>query len=109
MGIRKVRGFEVFFCCQSTCEQKKTSKPLTFLIPIPHHHGDTQRTGCTTHTQQIQALQNQLSTQSPSPPVDPPPPPTTTKLLKIAAPTPFTGLQDDLNRFKVEWCLYICL
>src|SRR6266436_8410368 len=21
MGIRKVRGFEVFFCCQSTCKQ----------------------------------------------------------------------------------------
>src|SRR5260221_13518093 len=51
-------------------------------------------------TQQIQVLQNQLSTQSPSPPVDPPPLPTTTKLLKIATPTLFTGLQDDLNHFK---------
>src|SRR5258708_2660885 len=60
-------------------------------------------------TQQIQALQNQLSTQSPSPPVDLPPPPTTTKLPKIATPTPFTGLQDDLNCFKVECSLYICL
>src|SRR5260221_11240046 len=60
-------------------------------------------------TQQIQALQNQLSTQSLSPPVDPPPPPTTTKLPKIAAPTLFTGLQDDLNCFKVECSLYICL
>ena len=60
-------------------------------------------------TQQIQALQNQLSAWSPSPPVDPPPPPTTTKLLKIAAPTLFTGLQDDLNCFKVECSLYICL
>src|SRR5258705_14021766 len=60
-------------------------------------------------TQQIQALQNQLSAWSPSPPVDLPPPPTTTKLLKIAAPTPFTGLQDDLNHFKVECSLYICL
>src|SRR5258707_668716 len=60
-------------------------------------------------TQQIQALQNQLSTQSPSPPVDPPPLPTTTKLLKITTPTPFTGLQDDLNHFKVECSLYIHL
>src|SRR5258705_4316671 len=60
-------------------------------------------------TQQIQALQNQLSAQSPSPPVDPPPPPTTTKLLKITTPTLFTGLQDDLNHFKAECSLYICL
>src|SRR5258708_22052937 len=60
-------------------------------------------------TQQIQVLQNQLSAQSPSPPVDLPPLPTTTKLPKIAAPTLFTGLQDDLNRFKVECSLYICL
>src|SRR5260221_7282177 len=60
-------------------------------------------------TQQIQVLQNQLSAQSLSPPVDPPPPPTTTKLLKIATPTPFTGLQDDLDHFKVECSLYICL
>src|SRR5258708_4443951 len=60
-------------------------------------------------TQQIQALQNQLSAWSPSPPVDPPPLPTTTKLLKIATPTPFTGLQDDLDRFKVECSLYIHL
>src|SRR6266436_3751206 len=59
--------------------------------------------------QQIQALQNQLSTWSPSPPVDPPPLPTTTKLPKIATPTPFTGLQDDLDHFKVECSPYICL
>ena len=60
-------------------------------------------------TQQIQALQNQLSTRSPSPPIDPPPLPTTTKLPKIAMPTPFTGLQDDLDCFKVECALYIHL
>src|SRR5260221_8283567 len=60
-------------------------------------------------TQQIQVLQNQLSTQSPSPPVDPPPPPTTTKLLNIATPPLFTGLQDDLDHFKAECSLYICL
>src|SRR5258705_524822 len=60
-------------------------------------------------TQQIQALQNQLSAQSLSPPVDLPPLPTTTKLPKIAAPTPFTGLQDDLDRFKAECSLYIRL
>src|SRR6266436_1086631 len=60
-------------------------------------------------TQQIQVLQNQLSTQSLSPPVDPPPLPTTTKLPKIATPTLFTGLQDDLDHFKVECSLYIHL
>ena len=59
--------------------------------------------------QQIQVLQNQLSTQSPSPPIDPPPPPTMTKLPKIATPTPFTGLQDNLDHFKVECTLYIRL
>src|SRR5258707_7760811 len=59
--------------------------------------------------QQIQVLQNQLSTWTPSPPVDLPPPPATTKLLKITAPTPFTGLQDDLDHFKAECSLYICL
>src|SRR6266436_8302275 len=59
--------------------------------------------------QQIQVLQNQLSARTPSPPVDLPPPPTTTKLLKITVPTPFTGLQDDLNHFKAECSLYICL
>src|SRR5258707_12288545 len=60
-------------------------------------------------TQQIQALQNQLSTQTTSLPADPPPPPAMTKLLKIAAPTPFTGLQDDLDHFKVECSLCIHL
>src|SRR5260221_14174492 len=59
--------------------------------------------------QQIQVLQNQLSAWPPSPPVDLPPPPATTKLLKIAMPTPFTGLQDDLDCFKAECSLYICL
>ena len=59
--------------------------------------------------QQIQALQNQLSAWSPSPPTDPPPLPTTTKLPKIATPTLFTGLQDDLDCFKAECALYICL
>src|SRR5258708_9209988 len=59
--------------------------------------------------QQIQVLQNQLSAWTMSLPVDPPPPPTTTKLLKIAASIPFTGLQDDLDCFKAERSLYICL
>src|SRR5258705_7142045 len=60
-------------------------------------------------TQQIQALQNQLSAWSLSPPVDLPPLPTTTKLPKIITPTPFTGLQDDLDCFKAECSLYIRL
>src|SRR5260370_10412231 len=60
-------------------------------------------------TLQSEALQNQLSAQTMSLPVDPPPPPTMTKLPKITAPTPFTGLQDNLDCFKVECSLYICL
>ena len=60
-------------------------------------------------TLQIQVLQNQLSAWTKSPPADPPPPPATTKLLKIATPTPFTGLQDDLDHFKVGCSLYIHL
>ena len=59
--------------------------------------------------QQIQVLQNQLSTRSPLPPIDPPPLPTMTKLPKITMPTLFTGLQDDLDCFKAECALYICL
>src|SRR5258708_9710414 len=60
-------------------------------------------------TQQIQVLQNQLSAQTTSLPVDPPPPPVMTKLPKITTPTLFTGLQDDLDCFKAERSLYICL
>ncbi len=51
---------------------------------------------------QIQVLQNQLSTWMTLLLVDLPPPPATMKLPKIATPTPFTGLQDDLNHFKAE-------
>ena len=60
-------------------------------------------------TQQIQVLQNQLSAWTTSLSADPPPPPAMTKLPKIATPTPFTGLQDDLDHFKAECSLYICL
>src|SRR5258707_11306526 len=76
-------------------------------FPTPHHHGNTQRTGHTTHTADPGA-------KEPVKPLVPittcsPPPPATTKLPKIAAPTPFTGLQDDLDHFKVECSLYIHL
>src|SRR5258708_5647751 len=87
-------------------EDFKTSHP-------PHSHSPTTMATLEEQvallTQQIQVLQNQLSTRSPSPPVDLPPPPTTTKLPKIATPTLVTGLQDDLDCFKVECSLYICL
>src|SRR5258708_19408026 len=92
--------------CSDSRRRLLNLSPSSF--PFPHHHGDTRRTGRTTHTTDP-GMQNQLSTRSPSPPVDPPPPPTTTKLPKIAAPTLFTGLQDDLHPFKVECTLYICL
>src|SRR5260221_9074080 len=93
-------------CALTAEEDFKTSHP-------PHSHSPTTIATLEEQvallTQQIQALQNQLSAQSLSPPVDPPPPPTTTKLPKITAPTLFTGLQDDLDRFKAECSLYICL
>src|SRR5258707_11796730 len=80
---------------------------IVTLIPIPHHHGNAQRTGCTPHAADPGTTKPAKHTLSP--PVDLPPPPTTTKLLKITMPTPFTGLQDDLDCFKAECSLYICL
>src|SRR5258708_1905657 len=91
---------------QAMMEHDKTSHP-------PHSHPPTTMATLKEQVallmQQIQALQNQLSAQSLSPPVDPPPLPTTTKLLKIATPTPFTGLQDDLDHSKAARTLYISL
>src|SRR5260221_578281 len=79
--------------CLCSDKQKKTSKKITSLTT----HTMSLKEQVAQLTLQIQVLQNQLSTQTMSPPVDPPPPPTMTKLLKIAAPTPFTGLQDELD------------
>ena len=57
-------------------------------------------------TAQLQALQNQLSAQTPTaaaahPPVPKPP--------KVATPTPFKGTCEDLNRFKAECGLYMAM
>jgi hypothetical protein len=59
-------------------------------------------------TAQVTALQAQLAQPSRSPPPQPtatatPPP----KPPKVAPPTPFSGAQDDLDRFKAECSLYL--
>ena len=58
-------------------------------------------------TAQLQALQNQLSTQTPPAatvaPLPVPKPP------KVATPTPFKGMHKDLDQFKVECGLYMAM
>src|SRR5258708_4699901 len=62
-------------------------------------------------TAQVAALQAQLAHHSRSPP--PPQPSTapvpTPKPPKVAAPSPFSGAQDDLDCFKVECSLYLSM
>src|SRR6266436_2237223 len=60
-------------------------------------------------TAQIAALQAQLAHRSQSPPppqpsAAPPPPP---KPPKVSAPSPFSGVQDNLDHFKAECSLYL--
>src|SRR5258708_37274244 len=62
---------------------------------------------------QITALQAQLAHYSQSPPpapaqpsAAPPPPP---KPPKVSAPSPFSGVQDDLDRFKAKCSLYLSM
>src|SRR5258708_1939467 len=62
---------------------------------------------------QIMALQAQLACHSWSPPpapaqpsAAPPPPP---KPPKVSAPSPVSGAQDDLDRFKAECSLYLSM
>src|SRR5260370_30541895 len=64
-------------------------------------------------TAQITALQAQLARCSRSPPpapaqpsAAPPPPP---KPPKVSTPSPFSGAQDDLDRFKAECSLYLSM
>src|SRR6266481_5793219 len=61
-------------------------------------------------TAQIATLQAQLAHRSQSPPPPqpsaPPPPP---KPPKVSAPSPFSGVQDDLDCFKAECSLYLSM
>src|SRR5260221_1928698 len=61
-------------------------------------------------TAQIAALQAQLAHRSWSPPPPqpsaPPPPP---KPPKVSTPSPFSGVQDDLDHFKAECSLYLSM
>src|SRR5258707_13483322 len=62
-------------------------------------------------TAQVAALQAQLAHHSQSPP--PPQPSTapvpTPKPPKVATPSPFSGTQDGLDRFKAECSLYLSM
>src|SRR5258708_3457327 len=62
-------------------------------------------------TAQIAALQAQLAHHNRSPPppqpsAAPPPPP---KPPKVSAPSPFSGVQDDLDCFKAKCSLYLSM
>src|SRR5258707_8204086 len=80
---------------------------IVSLIPIPHHHGNAQRTGCTPHAADPGATE----------PAKHPDPVTTSRPASTThhnqtsedCHTPFTGLQDDLDHFKAECSLYIHL
>src|SRR5258707_3959126 len=62
-------------------------------------------------TAQIATLQAQLaccnwSPPSPQPSAAPPPPP---KPPKVSTPSPFSGVQDDLDHFKAKCSLYLSM
>src|SRR5258705_11814316 len=76
-----------------------------------HHLTMSTEEHITQLTAQIAALQAQLAccSQSPPPPqpsAAPPPPP---KPPKVSAPSPFSGVQDELNCFKAECSLYLSI
>src|SRR5258707_5886676 len=62
-------------------------------------------------TAQVAALQAQLACHSWSPPLPQPStsPTPTPKPPKVAAPTPFSGTQDNLDHFKAEYSLYLSM
>src|SRR5260221_7111455 len=88
-------------------DSRRRLQNLSSSFPFPHHHGDTRRTGHTTHTADPGAAE----------PAKCPVPVTTCRPASTTYHnqtskdhcTPFTGLQDDLDHFKVECSLYICL
>ncbi len=62
-------------------------------------------------TAQIATLQAQLAcrSQSPPPPQPSAAPPPPLKPPKVSTPSPFSGAQDDLDRFKAECSLYLSM
>src|SRR5260221_1497325 len=61
-------------------------------------------------TAQITTLQAQLAHRSQSPPPpQPSAPPPPLKPPKVSAPSPFSGVQDDLDHFKAECSLYLSM
>src|SRR5260221_13862278 len=91
--------------CSDSRRRLLNLSPSSF--PFPHHHGNTRRTGHTTHTADPGTTE----------PAKHPVPITTCRPASTAyhnqtskdCHTQFTGLQDDLNHFKVDCSLYICL
>src|SRR5258708_24668655 len=62
-------------------------------------------------TAQITTLQAQLTccSQSPPPPQPSAAPPPPLKPPKVSAPSPFSGVQDNLDCFKAECSLYLIM
>src|SRR5258708_6606092 len=62
-------------------------------------------------TAQVAALQAQLAhcSQSPPPPQPSAAQPPPLKPPKVSAPSPFSGVQDDLDHFKTECSLYLSM
>ncbi len=62
-------------------------------------------------TAQIAALQAQLAhcSRSPPPPQPSAAPPPLLKPPKVSAPSPFSGVQDNLDHFKAECSLYLSM
>src|SRR5258707_893876 len=61
-------------------------------------------------TAQIAALQAQLAHRSRSPPPpQPSAPPPPLKPPKVSTPSPFSGVQDNLDHFKAECSLYLSM
>src|SRR5258708_34863136 len=62
-------------------------------------------------TAQVAALQAQLAccSWSPPPPQPSPAPVPTPKPPKVVTPSPFSGTQDNLDRFKAECSLYLSM
>src|SRR5258705_8472446 len=62
-------------------------------------------------TAQIATLQAQLThcSQSPPPPQPSAAPPPPLKPPKVSSPSPFSGVQDNLDHFKAECSLYLSM
>src|SRR5260221_49885 len=79
--------------------------------PKCYHRTMSTEEHITQLTAQITTLQAQLThhSQSPPPPQPSAAPPPPLKPPKVSAPSPFSGVQDDLDCFKAECSLYLSM